>query len=155
MAGSCEIRMCTEMPARKPDGDRDRQQVGDPAEPENAADHQHDADHQREHAGERGIVGRAGRRQQREAAGKDRRDGGVGAAGQEAVAAEQRERQRARQKREESDLRRKPAEPRRRQLLGDRDGDQGQPGDQIVRNKGTISLQRAQHRPGLAANELS
>ena len=125
----------------KADGHRDRQQIGDPAETKNAADDQHNADHQRQHAGERCIFGRAGHRQQSEAAGKDRRDGRIGAAGQEAVASENGEGQRARQKCEKSDLRRKPAQPRRRQLLGDRDRGKRKPGDEIVRQKrGTIPL---------------
>ena len=44
-------------PGKKADGDRNRQQIGDPAETKNAADDQHHADHERQHAGKRGIFG--------------------------------------------------------------------------------------------------
>jgi hypothetical protein len=57
--------------------------------PKNAADHQHKANHQRERAGQRDIVGRAGGGEQSQAASENRRDRGVGAARQEAVAAQQ------------------------------------------------------------------
>ena len=85
---------------------------------------------------ERLIVRRAGRRQQRQAAGEDRRDGGIGAAGQEAVAAEHGKAERARDEGEEADLRREAAEPRGRHLLGDRDRGQRQARDQVARQIG-------------------
>ncbi len=134
----------------KADSYRRRKQVGDPAQPEHAAQHENDADHQRQRDGERLVVGRSGCRHQHQPAGEDRRDGGIRAAGQEAVAAQRGkpQRSRARDEREEADLRREAAEPRGGHLFGDRDGGQGQPRDQVARQVARAKgRQRAEDRP--------
>ena len=112
---------------------RRRQQIGDPAQPEQAAGDEDHADQQRQRHRERLIVWRTGGGHQHQAAGEDRRDRGIGAAGQEAVAAEHGKTDRSRDEGEEADLRREAAEPRRRHLFGDRDRRQRQARDQIAR----------------------
>ena len=57
--------MCAEMPARKPIGHRYREEIGDPAETENSAGDEHETDHERQRGGERRVLGRAGRGQER------------------------------------------------------------------------------------------
>ena len=108
------------------DHHRHRQQIGDAAEAESAAGQHHRADHQRQRDRKPLILRRAGGGERGKSAGEDRRDRGIRAAGQEAVAAEQREAERARHEGEEADLRRKTAEPRRGHLLGDRNRRQRQ-----------------------------
>jgi len=117
----------------KADRDRHRQQIGDAAEAEQAGGDRHDADHERQRDCERLVVGRAGGGNRRKPASKNRRDRGVGAAGQESVAAQHGKADRARDEGEEADLRREPTEPRGRHLLGNRDRRERQPCDQVVR----------------------
>jgi hypothetical protein len=64
--------MCTEMPARKPVV-TGIEQIRDPAQPERSGGDQQKPDHQRQRRGQRRIFRRAGRGQNGEPAGKDRR----------------------------------------------------------------------------------
>ena len=132
MPGSWEIRMCAEMPARKPvvTGIESRSAI----QPRRKmpANEKQEPDHQRQRSREHQILRVAGGGQCRQASGKDRRDGRIRAARQEAIASEQGECQRAREKGEEADLRGKPAEPGGRHLLGDRDRGERQSREQIV-----------------------
>ena len=103
---------------------------------------------QRQRHRERLILRRAGGRHQHQATGEDRRDGGIGAAGQEAVAAEHGKADRSRDEGEEADLRREAAEPGGRHLLGDRDRRQRQARDQVARQVAQPERgQRAEDRP--------
>ena len=103
---------------------------------------------QRQRHRERLIVRRAGGRHQHKAAGEDRRDGGIGAAGQEAVAAEHGKAERSRDEGEEADLRREAAEAGGRHLLGDRNRRQRQARDQVARQIARPERgQRTEDRP--------
>jgi hypothetical protein len=140
--------MCTEMPARKPVVTGVDNKIRDPAQPTQAANSEDRANQQRQSHGVRLIVGRAGCGQRNQSAGKNRRDGGIGAAGQEAVAAERGKSQRSRDEGEKADLRREAAEPGGRHLFGDGDRSQRQARDQIGRQiTRPVRRQGAKHRP--------
>ena len=132
----------------KADHDRRRQQIGDPAEPKQAAHDENDANSQRQRRREGLILRRAGGSHQRKASGEDRRDGGIGAAGQEAVAAEHGKADRSRDEGEETDLRREAAEAGGRHLLGNRNRRQRQARDQVARQVAQPERgQRTEDRP--------
>jgi hypothetical protein len=133
---------------QKTGGDRHRQKVGDPAEPEDSAQTHQQADHQRQHRRQRQIMRRAGNGDECEAAGKKRCDGRIRAGRQMAVGAEQGKAQRSRDKGEEADLGRKAAKPRRRHLFGNGDCRQRQPCGQIaIEIPGPPTAQRSQRQP--------
>ena len=143
--------MCTEMPARKPTVTGTDNRLAMPPSLKMPLAGQHHADHQRQRDRMRGIIRRAGGGERGEAAGEDRRDGGIGAAGQEAVAAQHGETDRARHEGKEADLRLEAAEPGGRHLFGDRDRGERQPRDQVGREVGAAATMRARKT---AANAL-
>ncbi|MGY3425662.1 hypothetical protein ACVWZW_006166 [Bradyrhizobium sp. F1.13.4] len=124
------------------DHDRHGQEIGDAAEAEGAAGQHHRTDHQCQRDRESLILRRAGGGQRRQPAGEDRRDRGIGAAGQETVAAEHRKAERPRHESEEADLRGEAAEPCGRHLLGNRDRRKRQAGHEVARQR--IGRQRAE-----------
>ena len=101
-----------------------------------------------EQRGELGIMRGADRRDRGQRAGEDRRDGRIRRDRHEAVGAERREGERACGEGIETRLRRHPGEPCRRQLSGDRDRRQHQPGDEIARQpRDAVTLKRRE-QPG-------
>ena len=151
IAGSWEIRMCAEMPARKPIVTGIDKQIGDPAQAENAGGGQHQPDHQRERRRERDDSPASPSRERGKAAGEDRRDRRIRARRQKAVAAERRERERARHEGEKADLRGEAAKARGRHLFGDDDCGERQSGEQVAAEKcEAVAGQRAKNGPRLA-----
>ena len=146
--GNCEITMCAAMPARKPVVTGiDRRSAIQPSRKTPAATSSRPTI-RRERRGKHEVVGRAGGRRHRDAAGEDRRDGRVGAAGEESAAAERREGERGGDQHEQPDLRREIAEPRGRHLLGDGDRRQGEAGDQVAGQEfEPVAGERAKQRP--------
>ncbi len=70
------------------DGDRNRQQIGQPAGLQEAHDHQDRADHQRKDCRESDVACGITERHRGDHGGEDRRDGRIGADGDEAIAAD-------------------------------------------------------------------
>ncbi len=131
---------------------RGRQQVGHPAHPEQAGQRDHRADHQGQGRGQGEIVRRPGGRRQAQAAGEDRHDGGVGPRRQPAAGAEHGEAHGGRHEGEETDLRRKAAEPGGGHLFGHGDGGQGEAGDQVgADSAGSLAAQGLEGKPALQA----
>ena len=131
--GSSPTMMWTEMPARKPVVTGNRQQRGEPAGPQQADGDENDADQQRKQRGQLGIMRSADGGDRGQCAGEDRRDGRVRRDRHEAVGAEGGEGERAGGEGIEPGLRRHARQPRGRELPGDGDRRQHQPGDQIAR----------------------
>ena len=101
--------MWTAMPARKPvRTGRESRSAIQPSRT-SAGDRHQDADHQRQHRGELAVERRADRRERRQAAGEDRRDGRIGAGRQHPVRPEHGEADGGGHEGEEADLRREAA----------------------------------------------
>jgi hypothetical protein len=75
------MKMCAEIAREKADRHRYREEIRDPAETENCAGDEHETDHERQRGGEPRVLGRAGRGQDDETSGKDRRYCRIGPAG--------------------------------------------------------------------------
>ncbi len=124
-------------------GDGNREQGGEPTGPQQADGDKDDPDHNGQQRGQIGIMGGADGGDRRQPAGEDRRDGRVRRDRHEAVGTEGGEGERAGGKGIEPGLGRHAREPRGRELPGDRDRRQHQPGDQVARQPfDLIALQR-------------
>ena len=124
-------------------GDGNREQGGEPAGPQQADGEEDDPDQDRQQRSQIGVMGGADGGDGGQPAGEDRRDGGVRRHRHEAVGAERGEGERAGGKGIEPGLRRHAREPRGRELPGDRDRRQHEPGDQVARQPfDPIALQR-------------
>jgi hypothetical protein len=100
-------------------------------QPKQPGGDQRQADHQRQRCRQQRVFVRAGRGDQREAAGEDRRDRRIGTAAEKAVSAECGEAKRAGQEGEEADLLRKSAEMCGRHLRRNGDRHEAQSGGKI------------------------
>ena len=132
----------------KPRHDRNGQQIGHPARPKHAGQHQNQADQQSERRGEFAIIRQANGSQQRQRAREDRHDRGIRARREKAVRAERREGGRSRDKGEKAEFGREAAKPSGRHLGGDDDGREREAGDEIEAKGGKPdALKGAEQRP--------
>ena len=131
---------------------RDREKIGQPAGPKQPDQDEHRAHQDGEHPGEAGIIGATRGRHRRQPAGEDGRDGGIGADRDEAIGAEGGKGERPGGEGIETRLRWHAGQPRGRELPGNGDRRQHEPGDEIARQPGEpVAAQRCEkpgrHRP--------
>ena len=123
--------------------DRGREEVGDPPEPKEADKHHHQPDHHGEDADELDVVRRSQRGESDDPGGEEGGDRRVRAHRHLGVGAEEGEQHRAGDERVETGDRRHAGEARRRQLLGQSDGEEGQARDEIRAGPGAAGTRAA------------
>lgn len=124
------------------------QKIGDPIKPKKAGCDEKAADQQSDVRGTGIILGATGSDERPEAAGENRCDRRIGAAGQEPVAAEDAESDRAGNENKETDLRRKAGQFCRGHLFGDGNRGEHKAGEEICRDEGSaIAGEGLQYRP--------
>ncbi len=122
----------------KAGGDRRGEELGDPAQPQDAHEHHDQPDHHGQDAHQLDVVRRAQGGEADDPRREQRRDRRVGADRHLRVGAEEGEEHGAGDEGVEAGDRGHPGEPRGRQLLGQRDGEQRQSGHEVGTRPGAL-----------------